>query len=240
MKNTIFKITFFSLIFLVSNSCIDVLKGIEVEGAIVTKTLELDPIKKVYLNMAAKVDLVQGPKQEVVVTAQEGIFDLLNTNLTGDQWQIELQEGSYSFERVSIRITVPDIEEVYIDASGDVSTPEGFTNQEEVKFVIDGSGDIDFKTDAQTVKVNIDASGDIVLNGATGYLDVKIGSSGSFSGFGLQTQTAKVDINASGDAEVFVQESLDISINGNGDVFYKGNPTLETDINGNGDIINAN
>ena len=86
----------------------------------------------------------------------------------------------------------------------------------------------------------ITGSGNIKLEGLGDELDIRITGSGDVAAFNLDVVRARVEITGSGNAEVSVEDELDVKISGSGDVRYKGNPSLDVNISGSGRVVDAN
>jgi hypothetical protein len=77
----------------------------------------------------------------------------------------------------------------------------------------------------------------VEVDGAANSANLDITGSGTYEGFGIETVSTYVNISGSGDAEVLVNQYLDVKITGSGNVYYRGTPSLETDITGSGQVI---
>ena len=91
-------------------------------------------------------------------------------------------------------------------------------------------------------KVSNTGSGNVRITDPmeTGYMDISLMGSGSFSGFSLSAEFCQVDINGSGNCEVTAWKTLDVSIDGSGSVFYKGSPSIKDHISGSGRVVDSN
>jgi hypothetical protein len=91
-------------------------------------------------------------------------------------------------------------------------------------------------------KVSNTGSGNVSITDPmeTGYMDISLMGSGSFSGFSLSAEFCQVDINGSGNCEVTAWKTLDVSIDGSGSVFYKGSPSIKDHISGSGRVVDSN
>ena len=167
-----------------------------------------------------EVLLSQGPEQRVFITAAPDLLDIINTRVNRGHWVIDYTAGTRGAGRTLVEIVVPDIREIIIDGSGDV-TAQNFLELDHIDILIDGSGDVELFGDANTQFIKIDGSGDV-------------------SNFDLLTYETTVVVEGSGDTEVSVEDVLEVRIDGSGDVAFLGFPDLILDIDGSGEVIDAN
>lgn len=258
MKNLFFLAI--AIISISLTSCQDIIRG---EGMVVTETFELDDFDKIELKASYDVIIKQGTTQEVVVEGQQNLIDRVELNVSGSNLELDLQNGSYRNMDLKVHITVPTLEKVFNNASGDITIEE--FEAEDLEFLIKGSGDInatdiiivsdkmimdvdgsgDMELDdlvADEVDAFIDGSGNLeVKDGSTKELEIKNTGSGDMKLFDLQSDDCKVTSKGSGDTKVNAMDTLDVELTGSGDVKYKGNPsTVDVVDTGSGDVIDAN
>jgi hypothetical protein len=230
-------------------------------GPIVTEALILNSFDGIDLDCSADIFVSQGPVQSVSVRGNSNIIANLKREVVNGVWKVDLLPGNYNFRELTITITVPDLNllkidgsgdiqcetfevnkmDIQIDGSGNVDFVNGLSASNHVLMDIDGSGDIsmrDLNTPSTTCK--IDGSGDVKLQGKSSEASYTIDGSGDISAFELDSENVSVDIDASGDVRVSVAENLSVTIDGNGDVYYKGQPSVNSRVDGAGRVINAN
>ncbi len=213
-------------------------------GQIVSRTLSVPDFTGINSMGSNNVIITQGTEQEVIAVGHSNIIDRIETNVTGDVWDIELKNGCYNNYELTIYITVPNIEEVYIEGSGNI-TFNDFIDQGDLNLAISGAGNIDLNTfdGAENFSINIAGSGNITGKGsfpALKNLSINIAGSGNYSGFPIISDICNINIAGSGDCEVHVNDVLNVTITGTGNVYYKGYPAINTTITGTGNIFNRN
>ena len=226
------------------SSCDQDVLRIDGEGPIVTETLQVPDFRGINLEEGADVVITQGSVQEVVATGHGNIIDRLKTNVSGDVWDIDFENGRYGDYELTIYITVPDLEEVLLSGAGDIIVND-FTDQGNLDLSISGSGEIFLNQfdGPDYLDINISGSGSITAQNdipSVKKTDIRISGSGNYFGFAVNTDECDVVIPGSGVCEVFVNDVLDVTISGSGMVYYKGNPSINQTITGSGTIVNAN
>lgn len=240
MKTLIAPIIAFTLLAL--GSCSD--DDIDGMGPVVTEEIQLAPFKSIYFQIAGVVTIKQGQEQQVLVTSQSNIIQRLNTSVVNDTWEIRFGSGNYTYDRMEIIITVPDISRVILAGSGSM-TVEAFDNQSDLEFGLLGSGNIliDQLSGPNTVTIDLSGSGNIDVSRESSLLEdlqISITGSGSFKGFLLPTKNCNTIITGSGNADITVNERLEGIISGSGSIFYLGRPQISINITGSGRVVDVN
>jgi hypothetical protein len=230
-------------------------------GPIVKQELGLKNFHSINMNSSLDVQLTQGNSQSVVAEGNANIIERIKTNVKNGMWSIELMNGNYSFKKLTIYITIPNLEQVKINGSGDVEASRfevddldihiggsgdvvfktGVDIENDLNIHINGSGDVAMKdVNVKSTTCTVSGSGDIHLSGYTDAAQYRISGTGDVDAMSFKSEEVNVNINGSGDVKVHVNRSLDINVNGSGDVYYRGNANVKSKMNGSGDIHHQN
>ena len=236
----------FALLITVSlSSCLRDVFCIEGEGNTITVELDVEDFTSINAMGAFDIYVSQGTTQKVEVQGQENIIEYLETRVSGNIWDIQLDDDHcYTDYDLTLYIQVPDIEGITVTGVADVYI-EDFTDQTSLELTITGSGDVEINDflGCETLEVKISGSGDVDCKGQfdnLNQLDIHISGSGNFSGYNAVTDYCDISISGSGHCKVYVEKELDVNISGTGNIYYKGNPEITTDISGFGNIYNEN
>lgn len=229
---------------LISTSCLREVFCENGKGPMLIETFVINTFTGIELQEAATVNIKQGPIQEVVVTGQENILDLLQTEVNGGIWEIDLGRNCFNDLQLTIDITVPVVDELHVSGSGDMIVGD-FTNMGNLDLSLTGSGTLELGafTGTQDIDAKISGSGEILARKAFSdlvKLSIELTGAGNFDGFKLNTKNLDARITGLGDLFVTVEEYVNIRITGSGDLHYKGNPLIDATITGSGKIINEN
>lgn len=211
----------------------DCVKGV---GEVVKKSLTVEALHGIALEGSMDVVLTQGAVQSVEVEAQANLIELLETDVKNGIWTIETKDGFTTNKPFIVHITVPMIDEVSVDGSGDV-TCNGTFRSEDMRLAIAGSGNITLNFESKEASAAIAGSGDMTLTGTCTKLSVAVAGSGDVNARALKAADASVDIAGSGDVTLDASQSLEASIAGSGDVSYKGSPAhISRNVMGSGEV----
>jgi hypothetical protein len=231
-----------AFLLLVIGSCSD--DEIDGVGPVVTQELQLASFNSIDFQISGAVTIKQGPVQQVLVTSQANIIERMNTKVVNDTWEIRFGSGNYTYDRMEIDITVPNISQVILAGSGSMMV-EAFENQSNVEIALLGSGNIVIEQLDGSDRVTVDLGGSGTINvlresSLLNDLEIFISGSGSFQGFSLPTKRCITTITGSGNTEITVNETLEGNISGSGSIFYKGQPQISIDITGSGQVVDTN
>ena len=257
MKNLI--IVAIAIISLTLTSCQDSITG---EGMVVTENFDFNNFSELELKSFYDVVVTQGTDQKVEVKGQQNVIDKMILFVSNETFVMDMESGNYRNVELTVYITVPTLDKVTVDGSGDIEIKEMESDDLEIK--MSGSGDITAKnniTITDKITMDVSGSGDIQFDNliakdvtatmqGSGDLDVKDGSaedllvtangSGDIEIYGLQSEDCTVTSKGSGDTQVRSTNTLEVNLTGSGDVKYKGNPTITVTDTGSGELINAN
>jgi hypothetical protein len=196
------------------NSCLD---G---QGSIVSEIRTLADFHNISSTIFADIHLTQGPKEDVIIEAQQNILGELKTTVVQGELRLTLNRCVDIIEPVKVLITIPEINNLTLTGVGDFIAENDF-DLTELNVVLTGVGDFN-------------------LQGTTTALDISLTGVGDVKAFDLISDMCDIVIAGVGEAEVFVNDELNVTITGTGKVFYKGNPTITSDITGTGSLVDSN
>ena len=209
------------------------------DGDLEFRNIDMPLFTGIELNFAADVFLTQGPLDAVGIEAQSNVLDLIDLDLRSGNLRIDTRRCIQKREKVTIFITMPQIDFLQINGAGNIYGQNAFTSNN-FFLQINGSGDMDLGLNGDLVNAFLDGSGNFKLDGACNRLDAQVNGSGEYKAFDLNANEVEVEINGSGEAEVYARDFLRAIIDGRGEVFFKGNPTVFESVRGRGGVINAN
>ncbi|MEM8524707.1 MAG: head GIN domain-containing protein [Bacteroidota bacterium] len=207
-------------------------------GPVTKKQLDLDGFSGIGLTLSADVHIRQGNRQEVEIEARESVIENITTNVRNDFWKIGFERNMRNYDKITIWITVPELDRLSVSGSGDIKGKGKFEDLEELDLVISGSGNINLEFEAEKTSCTLTGSGDMTVVGTTKTQKISVTGSGDVSSFDLDTRDCVVRITGSGDCEVSASDNLEVYLTGSGDVDYKGDPNVRSRILGSGDIRN--
>ena len=192
-SNAIIAATIFAT--LVTQSCTKEYSQIEGIGTITTETLHLSDFSGIAAEGVDEVFISYGTEQKVEVTGHPNIISRIKTDVSNGTWHMELERGNYGPYELSYNITLPSIESISYDGSGQVNI-SGPMEEDYLEISLMGScGFSGFSLSVEHCQVDITGSGNCEITAGSS-LDVSIDGSGSV--FYKGTPQIKDHISGSG------------------------------------------
>ena len=208
-------------------------------GDVETEEFFLPDFSGVKLEGIGEVIIRKGDSQEVFVETDRNLMNYIDTDVHNGVWTIDFTRCVRNVTRLTVFITIPDVDKLIVTGSGSILGEDAFSGPE-LEVSLTGSGNIEFEFDGEIVEATISGSGVIDLFGSADFLDIRVSGSGDVRAFDMIAKECDIYISGSGDVRVHVEDFLKVRISGSGDVLYMGNPALDIDITGSGSVIDRN
>ena len=233
MKNIFFP--FIAIVLFISCNYRESVRG---NGNTITESRTVGSFKGVQLRGSMNVHLIKGTDHAVTVEGEENILPYLETYVNDGKLIVKYRDdiNINNREDVVVNVNVPELDQVEVTGSGDITGENKFSGDEKIKVEVTGSGDIKLELDAPAVEASITGSGDIDLSGNTKNIKCSTTGSGEIDASELKSENATVRTLGSGSIRVFASVKLDATINGSGDIAYKGGASVSSKIHGSGSV----
>lgn len=248
----------------IATSLLIVLLTVAFASAQTKKDYKLDSFKRVNFRVAGKLYLRQGSPQKVEVEGDSKfIQEELEVRIDGDKLVIG-KESSWGWNswndgdnKVTVYITVPNIEGISVSGSGDLVGENKITTSRlnlsvsgsgslvidadvsgDVEASLSGSGRLEYKGKCRAYDSSVSGSGKMDLNLAISEkAEFGVSGSGKVRASG-SAQEVKATISGSGQvlAGNLVVDRCDVRISGSGDVEINVNKELDANISGSGTV----
>lgn len=204
-------------------------------GNYVSKDFAIGDFSRFAIDGPVNVVIRQGSASSLTVRAEDNIMDLVRARTESGELSLGTEGSFRSREGISAVLTVPSLEAVAINASGNI-TFDGW-EAADIDLAIGGSGNIDLRGEVDRVRALIRGSGDIDLQSVrTAYVDADIEGSGT-----IRTGSPRrldATINGSGRIDADDLGDLDAVLNGSGEIRYRSaTRVVREERNGSGRIV---
>lgn len=209
----------------------------------VTQTSDLKDFTKIELNTSADLNISIGDDFSIILTGDDERMEKLVLEISGRTLEIKEEDERRRWtnwdkdQKMQIDVTMPDIEAMKINGSGDAIIT-GVDN-EELELKVNGSGDLDVEGRSQQMDIGINGSGDIRMDQVAGKdVEVSINGSGDVEINGGTCENLEIDINGSGDVEAKELKcvDVDVEVSGSGDSVVFASNSIIFDSSGSGNV----
>ena len=244
---------------LFTSSCISSqsFRPVKGSGEPVNRTFKVSDFHAIEVSGGFDVNLVQGNTEEVVLTAQENLYDYITVAVEQGILKIYTEANIMSTRALKARIAFRSMDKLRVSGGGDVhaETPidvpvlditlsgggdlTSVINTNELRCHISGGGDARLDGKIKSYDVDLTGGGDLksVLNSAI--IRCRISGGGDVEVRNSETaDKATFDVTGGGDVEADLQvERMKCTVSGGGDVTLKGKAMEFTlSISGGGDV----
>ncbi|WP_342782278.1 GIN domain-containing protein [Aliirhizobium smilacinae] len=176
-------------------------------------TLPLAAIDGLAISLPATVRYQPGGEAQAIVSGDQTLLE--HVRLENGRLDLDCEPG-WPSPRLEVSISGPPITEWKMLGNVDLSLTN--IDQPQIRFVIQGSGNITAAGTTESVRMEISGSGAANLKE-------------------LSSQSTEIEVRGSGDAQITAKATADVSISGSGNVELFGNPMLRrSEIRGSGRI----
>lgn len=189
-------------------------------GSITSERRDLSDFDSIEIEGAARLEVIVGEPQSVVVEARREVINRVKTDVHGDTLHIRSKPKDWFIvngrPRVTVKVTVPALESLRLEGGNDVRL-SGF--------------------DGGATRIRAEGASHIRARGRVEQLTVHMAGAGHANLTDLEADDVKVTVDGVGSVYVHPRESLDASMNGLGAILYAGAPNeVSTRMNGLGTI----
>lgn len=208
-----------------------------------TVTSDLSGFTRIELSTSADLKVIIADDYSITMTGDRDRIDRMELDVSGDELEISSKGRGFSFfgrhndGYVNIAITMPNIEEMEINGSGDAELI-GIDN-EEILLNINGSGDLYVTGRSEAVEIEINGSGDIEMDEVSGKdVTIEINGSGNVEFDGGTCERMEIEVDGSGDidAKDLICEIVQIEVEGSGNSRVHATELLVFESEGSGRV----
>ena len=207
-----------------------------------TETFNISGFTEIELSTSADLKITIGDEYSVVLTGDARRIENIELDVSGDELEISSNRRFSFFGRnekgyLNIAITMPNIESMEINGSGDAEIM-GVDN-DELFLNVNGSGDLYVTGKSKKVDIEINGSGDIEMDEVTGNdVDIEVNGSGNVEFNGGTCDRLEIEVDGSGDIDArdLVCRDVDIDVSGSGNSRVHATERLTFDSNGSGKV----
>ena len=216
-------LTILLALFLFTAAILAVLRAVDDDGTIqgsgvaATETRTTEPFSAVDLRGTNDVAITVGPKQSIVVHADDNLIDRVTTVADSGQLAVSTRGSMTTESPMYVEITLPALDSITLSGTGMLGVRGVDTG--ELTVALPGTGTVSVSGNAGRVEADMAGTGDLRLAN-------------------LEARHADVTLSGTGRIEVHATRTLRASLPGTGSIFYSGNPArVVKSLTGTGAIL---
>ena len=178
--------------------------GIQGSGVSKTESRNVGEFHSIAHNSVGKISVKVGPPQNVTITLDDNLLDLVETQVVDGELQIYTKSSFNTQIGLKVEISLPSLESCKVSGVGSMD--------------ITGLAVDNFKA-------KISGVGGITASGTAKNLDLKLSGVGNAKMEELLAESVTVTVSGVGNARVYASDSIDAKTSGMGSVTVFGKPT---------------
>ncbi len=206
-------------------------------GHITTQQKSVTSFNSVEVHGSMNLLVRQDSSNTVKIEADENLLDLIEVYTDGNTLIVRTRDG-YNLaptKEIIVYTSAPEFRSIAVSGSGEVRS-DNVLSGNELSLHVSGSGNIAMQVDVPKVESHVSGSGDVMLKGNAKDFQATISGSGNVKCFDLTTDNTTLHLSGSADAQITVNQKLDIQVSGSGSVKYKGNASVSQHVSGSGSV----
>lgn len=229
-------------------------------GAIVTKEFDLESFNSISAETVYDIEIVQGNEQKVIAEGHENMMSQLDLRVINNHLGCDLINDCYSSFKMKLYITVPEIKNVEVTSTGDITIKEfkglksldltststgniiaegNFKIEDNLVIKSTSTGDIEIDVETDEINTYMSSTGNVSISGTCNVQTIDLTSTGDYNGYNLYSKDCSVVSSGTGNTYVYVENNLDVVISSVGDVLYKGSPRVHVSDSSVGSLISV-
>jgi hypothetical protein len=206
-------------------------------GEAETETRRVSGFSKVDLSGIGTLVIEQGSSESLEITADDNILEYLTSDVSGSTLNLGVRDFVSIDPKTDIiyHLSVKNLKKIETSGLGIVEIDSIDTNDLEIE--ISGSGNFTIKElIAESLDIEVSGMGNIDIAGSVDKQRIRLSGTGKYNAGNLKSSYTKIDISGSGEAEVWVEDELEVDLSGVGSLVYFGSPVISTDMSGAGTL----
>ncbi|MCR5408358.1 MAG: DUF2807 domain-containing protein [Bacteroidales bacterium] len=186
-------------------------KKVTCKGPVITKELNLSGFDAITVNGSSDMELFQGESFQLVVKANEEVFDYIDYKVEDGVLILETKDHvNIRAEEYDVTITLPVLKELIVNGAADVDIKKGYAASENLNVQVNGAGDFDLSgiavpslsftlngagdieadgLDVDELSVAVNGAGDIDVSGKAGKASFRVSGAGDIDARGLDCES---------------------------------------------------
>jgi len=198
-----------------------------------TRTYQVAPFTKIYLDGAYKVILEQGKQPGLRIKTDEENFQYIDVKSDAQSLNLKVTKKHFNFDELILYITFQDLEKLAIEGGISLET-KGYIDLKDFYLHVEGGASVEMNVKADRFKVVGQGGVKFELDGIANELDASISGAGYLDAGDLKTKITDIKIEGVGAGVVYATDQLNATISGVGKIRYKGDPKVFKKVEGLG------
>lgn len=200
-----------------------------------TRTYQIAPFSKIYLEGTFKVVLEQGNHERLEIKTDEDNYENISVDSDRTSGTLKIVRKHFNFEEITLYLTFVNLEQLVIKGGLSLDT-RGYVDLKDFDLHVEGGACITMNLKVDNIKVTGAGGVKFEFNGIAKELDAKISGAGYLNAIELKARKVDFSIEGLGAGSVYATDILYAKVSGLGKIRYRGEPQVFRKVEGFGRI----
>ena len=202
-------------------------EGITGSGKLVTKEIPASDFQKIEAGGAFSVDVTQGDKTSVIVTADDNIWEHLNIESRDGTLYLQTKAGSYSNVHLEAKVVTPKLAGIELSGASKGTLHNVDQKSEAFSLSLSGASHAEGDIKAGELKVEESGASHASLKGSADVVHVNVSGASRASLENMTVNVAHASASGASNIDVNASKNLDYELSGASHLTYAGSPKID-------------
>jgi hypothetical protein len=196
-------------------------------GTLVTKDIPVAEFQKIDAGGAFTLDVTQGDKPSLTVTADDNLWDHLNAEVRDGVLHLDTKPGSYRNAHFRAKIVTTKLDALTLSGASRAALHGIDQKSAPLGISLSGASDVEGDVRAGDLTLGLSGASHATLTGSADALHIDASGASHASLEKLTGNTAQANLSGASDVTVNASKNLDYDLSGASHLSYAGSPTID-------------
>jgi hypothetical protein len=201
--------------------------GITGSGTLITKDMPAGDFHKIDAGGSFKVDITQGEKPSVVVTADDNVWELLSVETRNGTLHLEMKPGSYNNVHLQAKIVTPTLDGLNLSGASSADLHNIVRDKGNFDLQLSGASSVNGDLQADQLTLGLSGASHAKLAGKADVEQVEASGASHAALESFITNSAHAHASGASEIKVVANKHLDYDLSGASHISYGGKPVID-------------
>jgi hypothetical protein len=196
-------------------------------GNLVTKDIPVAEFQKIDAGGSFTVDVTQGDKPSVTLTADDNLWDRLTVEVRDNTLHLATKPGSYRNVHVEAKVITPKLTALTLSGASRGAVHGIDQKSDSLNVELSGASHVEGDVHAGDLTLGLSGASHATLTGSADVVHIDASGASHASLEKLTGNTAHASLSGASDVQVNAIKNLDYDLSGASHLTYAGSPTVD-------------
>jgi hypothetical protein len=201
--------------------------GITGSGTLISKDVPAGEFRRIDAGGSFKVEITQGEKASVVVTADDNVWELLSVETRDGTLHLEMKPGSYNNVHLQAKIVTPTLDGLSLSGASSADLHHITRDKGNFDLQLSGASSVNGDLQADQLTLGLSGASHARLTGKADEEHIEASGASHASLELFTTNTAHAQASGASEISVLASKHLDYDASGASHIAYGGKPVID-------------